>query len=254
MAGSVSRKTMSPVAGSPVGGQRQHVDRRTGHLLHRGALDRDDGLFLGAPVPVTEVGERGGHGVEHGDDLEGDQEQRARDEVLQRDGAPGQVDVEDQRGHRDEDRQADPALVGRSAGSAAQTAIAAATASGGDLEDQPGRGAGPVGAEAEPGRLLRRRGGWAVCEDLGLRHVGLLPRGSTRWTGAAEATGPAGVIDVRRSLDLGFDGLAGGGDGRRGVGAADDRGLRLAQRVPDRRHGGDARHDLRRTRGRPRRP
>ena len=153
--------------GVAVGGQGQRVDRGVGHLLDRGALDRRDRLLLGAAVAVAEVREGRRDGVEDRDDLEGDEEERAGQQVLHRHGAGGEVDVERQCGHGHDDGQAPPVVgadqrKGRPDGDRRHDREAE------DLDHQHRGAAGAVGAQPPPGRLAARGRSGAAC------HVTLL--------------------------------------------------------------------------------
>src|SRR5690606_35624156 len=81
---------------------------RAGGLPHGAALDGGDGGRLVAAVAVAEVGEGGGHRVEHREHLEGEEEDGAGDEVLGRDVPPGEVEVADDGGGAEQHAQPDP--------------------------------------------------------------------------------------------------------------------------------------------------
>ena len=140
-----------------VRGEGQRVDRGVGHLLDRGALDGRDRLLLGAAVPVAEVRERGRDRVDDGDDLEGDEEERARQQVLHRHGAGGQVDVERQCGDGHQDGQAPP-VVGSDQREGRPDRDGGHEGEADDLDHQHQRAAGAVGAEPEPGPPWRPGG------------------------------------------------------------------------------------------------
>ncbi len=89
-------------------GDGEVVLGRAGDLLHRGGLHGDDRVVLAAAVAVAEVRERGARGVEHREDLEGDQEERAGDQVLGGDVPAAQVEVEQAGGGGHQDAQPDP--------------------------------------------------------------------------------------------------------------------------------------------------
>ena len=191
--------------------------------------------FLVAAVPVAEVREGRGDGVDHRHDLEGDQEQRARQQVLHRDRPRRQVDVE--ASAVTSTRIASPSQFSASiSGIAAQTATAATRArptiltsrperaSWSRQRSRPNRGRLPPGRWCSRSRESRRSSlGGRTGRDRGVAPPD--PTSASYWIAA-------------------LDGLARGLDRARRVGPSDDGGLGLAQRVPDRRHLGDARHDL----------
>src|SRR5690606_39830499 len=79
-----------------------------GGAHHGVGLDRGDGLLLVPAVPVAEVGDRGADGVQHRQDLEGDEQQRPGHQAYQRHVAGGQADVVDQGGYIGDDAAPDP--------------------------------------------------------------------------------------------------------------------------------------------------
>jgi hypothetical protein len=156
-----------------LGGNREPVVGRAWHLRDRGALDGADRVLLAAPVGVAEVREGGAHGVEHGEDLERQQEQRPGYQVLGRDAARGEVDPEQQRGHTDQQGQAEPlALLDQ--GERPEDRDGKHQPQQHDLDDEAGgrRGARPCSPAGGLG--AGARGGAGFDRGLGSTgHVGL---------------------------------------------------------------------------------
>jgi hypothetical protein len=101
------------VAGCRIAGCRdgQDIFSRARDLAHRIRLDRRDGVRLAAAVGVTEVGERRGERGHHGEHLEGDQEDRPREEVLDRDVPRLEIDREDDQCHSGQQPEPHPLLL-----------------------------------------------------------------------------------------------------------------------------------------------
>jgi hypothetical protein len=162
------------VAGDRValGGDRQPVVGRAGDLGHRGPLDGLDRVLLAALVSVPEVREGGAHGVEHREDLEGQQEQGPGDQVLGRDAAGREVDPEQHRRDQDEQAQPEPlALLDQ--GEGGEDGDGQDEGQHGDLDDHAGGGGRP-GPGLPAGWPAGARGGAGLDRDLcALRHVGL---------------------------------------------------------------------------------
>ena len=174
--GSYRRNTSSPVAASPGVAIVRTYWAEPSTCATRAGLDGRDGILFGPAMRVPEVGERRPQRGDDRDHLEGDQEDRPRQQVFDRDVPRLQVDDENDDRHRDQHCGPDPFLLGDER-IASATAIAATTASNRILPISP-----RVVSALNPHCASAPVRPWSSplappCHRLGCRYVSAGPHG-----------------------------------------------------------------------------